>query len=536
MPAPASLRHRGWTRAPLALGVPLCLAACSLWVDDTLSRKPAESGTEGAGPSGGGGPGGGGPGGGGAAGGGAAGGADCGLACAAEACCEGACVDLQSSEAHCGACGAACGPTQACCGGMCAGDSAEPCCVDLDCPGGKICSGNTCIPPCEGGLVACAGQCVDLSVSEPHCGACGNDCLAGRTCTLGECSPSWVPMSKTGAPSSREHAAVAWIGGAVFVWGGSDGTKDLAGGGLYDPHTDTWKAITAGAGSPTPRILSAAVWTGAAVFVWGGGPSSGTSALGDGALYDPEAGTWSGVDEELAPAPRRAPIAVWTGSRVLVWGGTANGSPVSGGALYDPASDAWSPVSGSGAPLAREGAAGAWSGAELYLFGGRPGGAGETNEGFAYDPAADTWRSLPLEGAPSPRFDAFVVWAGGRLIVWGGESSSGVLEDGAQYDSAADSWSPITTDGKLSKRSRRVGWSGWTGATAKEALLFGGMDGGNVKTDGKRYDPIADTWTGAGPALKDHLGGAGVWTGGELFLWSGRDGNTLDSAGERYMP
>ncbi len=207
-----------------------------------------------------------------------------------------------------------------------------------------------------------------------------------------------------------------------------------------------------------------------------------------------------------------------------------------GGALYDPVSDSWAPVSDTGAPSSRSGLAGAWSGTELYLFGGRPNGTGETDEGFAYDPAKDQWRSLPAAGAPSARYDAFAVWVNGMLVVWGGESSDGPEEDGARYDPAADAWSPISGDNEPSKRSRRAGWSGWVGATATRGVVFGGMDDSNVKTDGRLFDPIANVWGPTGSATREHRGGAGVWTGAEIVLWSGRDGSSLDASGERYMP
>ena len=532
------LRRRRGQRAGALTGV-VCAAAavggCSLWVEETLSHKPDTPTSAGGGggattTSAGGGAttsaGGGGQGGSGA----------CELACPAEACCDGACADLQTSEAHCGACGNICAGTQACCDGQCTGDSDSPCCVDLDCPGGKICSGNTCIPPCEGGLVACAGQCVDLKLSGDHCGACGNDCLAGRSCLSGACAPAWVAMSTDGAPAVREHAAVTSNAGKVFVWGGKGVQQDLGDGGLYDPDTDTWKLIAPAEGAPSPRVLAAAAGTGPAIVVWGGGPSSEGSALGDGARYDVATGTWAGMSGAGAPSGRRAPVAAWTGSRVLIWGGLAGGFPVAGGALYDPASDSWTPVSTSGAPSARSGVAAVWSGKELYLFGGRPNGSGETNEGFAYDPVKDEWRPLPAKGAPSPRFDAFAAWAGGMLIVWGGESSADVLADGASYDPAADAWSPVPSGGAPSKRSQRAGWSGWSGATAARVVLFGGMDGGNVKTDGRLFDPVGGVWQATGSGAKKYQGGAGVWSGAELVVWSGRDGASLIGSGQRYKP
>lgn len=40
---------------------------------------------------------------------------------------------------------------------------------------------------CEDGLSACAGTCVDLTMSNEHCGACNSPCIGGRSCVSGSC-------------------------------------------------------------------------------------------------------------------------------------------------------------------------------------------------------------------------------------------------------------------------------------------------------------------------------------------------------------
>jgi len=327
-----------------------------------------------------------------------------------------------------------------------------------------------------------------------------------------------------------------WTGSALFVWGGKDVLSDRADGGLYDPTTDTWTTIPVELSTPSGRSFAAAVWTGASVLVWGGGPAIGSTALGSGARYSPQTGTWTSMSSAGAPAARRAPILVWTGTRALLWGGSADGQPVGGGALYDPAADTWTSIAGGGGPSARTGAATAWSGTELYVVGGSADGVTELNDGYAYDPAKGTWRSLPAGGAPSARRDAFALWLAGRLVVWGGRAAGGSLDDGARYEPLANLWSPMTTQNRPSKRSRSHAKTGWVGATAGRGLVFGGVDGTAVKKDGRLYDVAADVWSNGVSATKDHNGGAFVWTGAEMFLWSGRDGSVLDGKGERYKP
>lgn len=69
-----------------------------------------------------------------------------------------------------------------------------------------------------------------------------------------------------------------------------------------------------------------------------------------------EAPGWSNGSTGDAPAARFGHGAVWTGSQLIVWGGTLNGGAVSGvGALYDPALNLWSPLSTLDDPTARSG-------------------------------------------------------------------------------------------------------------------------------------------------------------------------------------
>ena len=74
--------------------------------------------------------------------------------------CGGVCVDTNSTTAHCGACGMACG-------------------------GGKICSGGACV--CDPGQRDCGGTCVDVNTDATHCGTCTTACTAGQVCSVGIC-------------------------------------------------------------------------------------------------------------------------------------------------------------------------------------------------------------------------------------------------------------------------------------------------------------------------------------------------------------
>lgn len=109
----------------------------------------------------------------------------CGKACSSgEVCCLGTCVNLKSGSilsgnvVNCGACSrgdgiGVCPYGASCSGGVCA------------CPSDQINSNGVCCPQ---GLTNCDGlTCTDTSSDTNNCGACGNVCPGGYSCTNGAC-------------------------------------------------------------------------------------------------------------------------------------------------------------------------------------------------------------------------------------------------------------------------------------------------------------------------------------------------------------
>src|SRR4051812_4639239 len=76
--------------------------------------------------------------------------------------------------------------------------------------------------------------------------------------------------------------------------------------------------------APSGRSHHAAVWTGSEMIVWGG--TDGATYFPDGARYNPLAHSWSPISPIGAPSAREFPCAVWTGSEMIVWGGDFNGT------------------------------------------------------------------------------------------------------------------------------------------------------------------------------------------------------------------
>ena len=295
-----------------------------------------------------------------------------------------------------------------------------------------------------------------------------------------------------------------------------------AGGGTH------WREMSPS--SLCGRYDASAAWTGQELLIWGGESCAGASCPNDGAPHLADGAAYNAANDAwrmLATAPlsgREAAATVWTGTEMLVWGGTTGQALLADGAAYNPAADTWRVLAGS--PLSpRNGAGAVWTGREMVVWGGN-----DTDDGAAYDPAADRWRPIaraPLEGRTAP----VVAWTGREMVVWAGNE----FDDGAAYDPAADRWRRIA-DAPVPGRSR--GANVWTG---RELLVWGGDNGHDfVADDGAAYDPATDRWRLLPRApLGTRTAPAGVWTGRELVIWGGiglpgaGDNSPLDTIVER---
>jgi len=121
-----------------------------------------------------------------------------------------------------------------------------------------------------------------------------------------------------------------------------------------------------------------------------------------------------------APATSRAGLrfagtAVWDGHDVLV---VAAGTNARSTRAYDPAANRWRRL--RSLPAGRIGATAVWTGERVLLWGGQNRNAStDPRNGFAYDPRTDRWSSIPRTPL-SRRSGSVVAWTGRSLIVWGG--------------------------------------------------------------------------------------------------------------------
>lgn len=116
----------------------------------------------------------------------------------------------------------------------------------------------------------------------------------------------------------------------MIVWGGLQ-SDVLNTGGQYDPVGDSWMA-TNSATAPAPRFLHTAVWTGTKMIIWGGFDGMGLDL--NGSQYDPGTDSWTATITAGAPSARAQHSAVWTGTKMIVWGGSFGGTPLDTGAEW----------------------------------------------------------------------------------------------------------------------------------------------------------------------------------------------------------
>jgi N-acetylneuraminic acid mutarotase len=348
---------------------------------------------------------------------------------------------------------------------------------------------------------------------------------------------SWVPTAtEVNVPGARSHHSAVWTGAEMIVWGGVSGSsiqKPLKSGGRYNPSTDNWTPTSVGANVPIPRYSHSSIWTGKEMIVWGGLPGDPLPPfpLNDGARYDPLTDRWTPVATGPAvPDGRIYHTAVWTGAEMIVWGGVGadgyNDRFLNTGGRYDPSLDRWLPTStDANVPIARYGHTAVWTGSEMIVWGGSPNdnSALTLNSGGRYSPSSDTWAATSTgPNVPAARAGFTSVWTGAEMIVWGGYDGHSKRNDGGRYAPSTDSWMPTGTGANVP--AQRNGHTAvWSGA---EMIVWGGI--GEVcrclLDSGGRYDPAADLWTATSTAANDppaRVNHTAVWTGTEMIVWGG---------------
>lgn len=378
-------------------------------------------------------------------------------------------------------------------------------------------------------------------------------------------SGSWNSISRTNAPSARTSSTAVWTGQEMIVWGGvsTQNNSGLLDGARYNPRLNTWKPM-ASLNAPAYRYLHhSAVWTGKEMIVWAGNRASASATpTANGAAYDPTANTWRTIATTNQPTPRSNQLAIWSGSRMIIWGGLDfSNNFLNTGGQYNPRTDTWSPVATEGTPEALWGYAAVWADDEFIVWGGRVAQstsglnysqASYSNAGARYRPDRNTWQ--PMVTVALGRVGHTAVWTGHELLLWGGRplesaTTRAVLQSGVRFDSVSRRWSALSSVNAPSPRQNHQ--AVWTG---KEMIIWGGEGYGPSPNEpsvqnfgplasGARYNPVTDTWTAieTNGAPTSRTGHSIVWSGEEAIVFGGRTlgtdfrTNYLNSGG-RYNP
>ncbi|MBX7218410.1 MAG: hypothetical protein K1Y36_00545 [Blastocatellia bacterium] len=287
--------------------------------------------------------------------------------------------------------------------------------------------------------------------------------------------------------------------------------------------------------TPPPCSNHKAVWTGTEMIVWGG---TEADEVNTGGRYNPATDSWLALSNIAAPPPRKDHTAIWTGTEMIIWGGFQGGAnqTFNSGGRYNPATDTWTATSLVNAPQSRSRHTTVWTGTEMIVWGGLA--TGLANTGGRYNPQTDSWIPTTLTNAPVARAEHSAIWAGAEMIIWGGWiGGSGRLQDGARYNPGADTWVAISTTNAPANRSLHTAI--WTGT---QMVVWGGIDPGFAPLGtGAMYNPANNLWTTmttAGVPLPRSQHQA-VWTGTTMIVWGGlgalSSADVLNSGG-RFNP
>lgn len=263
--------------------------------------------------------------------------------------------------------------------------------------------------------------------------------------------------AKAAAPSGldmRADPAIVWTGTELLVIGGASQRRSTPTSAAYSPATDRWRALAeppisiddvAFAGTNGQNV----VWTGKEAILWS-----------VGLAFNPATNRWRTLPR--LPEPPMTAVAVWSGSRVVVWGGCPRSISqcddnreglLTTGASLDPNGGEWTPLPPS--PLsAGAHPSGQWTDAGLVIYAGarhdpRP----DSAMAAVLSPGLDRWTVLPAPPLSADRRYTASATDGRRFVLWGG-SYFVDFGDGALLDMQTKTWSALPLAPKGVERDR----------------------------------------------------------------------------------
>ncbi len=164
--------------------------------------------------------------------------------------------------------------------------------------------------------------------------------------------------------SSSYWDVLSWTGSEILLFDSINSN-----GGVYNPENDTYREISTsgapkGEGKGDSRIVW--TWTGSELIVL-------NAKKHNGARYVLKTDMWAQISIVGAPEMFEEQRAVWTGNEMIVWGRRCSDCYKTGGqegGIYNPVTDSWRRTRRKGAPQPRHEFTAIWSGSEMIVWGG----------------------------------------------------------------------------------------------------------------------------------------------------------------------
>lgn len=294
----------------------------------------------------------------------------------------------------------------------------------------------------------------------------------GGSAQAGGSTPSWVTLSPSSFPGSRNAGSLADdpAAGGLLLFGGSNSGGNLGDTWIWDGSQWTQVATI---GSPSNRSCASMAYdpSNQEMVLFGG-----AGFLSDTWTYAAAAKTWTEENPLNYPSGRQCaamsddPSA---GAGQMVLFGGYNGSTDTGD-TWVWAGGNWSQMSPTSPPSGRENASMAYDPAtgQLILFGGADNGS-FLNDTWSWD--GSQWTQMATAHAPSPRYGASLAWdpALQELVLVGGDGTGGFDADtwvwtGSDWNQLSPQTSPAPRNGAMMAGDSTLG----------EMVLFGGYEPG----------------------------------------------------------
>lgn len=213
------------------------------------------------------------------------------------------------------------------------------------------------------------------------------------------------------------------------------------------------------------------LWTGTEMIVWGGSQGGRSTHLVEGAAFDPHQNSW----RMLAESPLgndQATRATWTGEEMVVFSAEETVG-------YDPSSDMWRPL-GAGVDPPIEPGLTVWNGSEVVTWAG--------NALHVLEAASGQWNELPDPGiGEGGRETGVIRLLDGRIYAIGTEETPCVGRVIARW--SGTDWQGIPLPGRAASSPEYCGRPNQSAVVGGRLLLW------SDETDATlAYDPATDRW------------------------------------------